>query len=414
MDTNATNSIQAMKLCIAKASAMLIAVILLGYAFPGTPWFFVTLFFGGWLAWTFFEYCVHRFLMHELLVPSKEEKIFNHKHHHQNPHDLAVKPIHRFAVFLLCLAVFLTALKLNNAFTIFAGFTTGFLGYNLLHYLLHQPFCKCLFPKIQRSHILHHTRYPNCGFSFSTTLWDWLFDTLPPKDAQVTPRMAEVFFGKTKKRNPFSTPRIVSRPHGNPLLALVTILTISVFDTACVPVFSDLQSARLVGKGQVEVTPYYTSTGMESESDGANHVGANFAVGLSPKVDLRGRLEANWIKEGSTDYIIGMGPKASLMENRIAAFLPIGYATNSEVFQLQPTMLFTLPFAKEKLEATLAPKYLISLCEDCESNFATNFGLGFSPNFDRWAVRAEYGRMFAEDGVGQFSLGISFHVNPKD
>ncbi len=413
MDSQAKNPTQAMKRCIAQASAMLIAIVLLAYGFPGTPWFFAMLFFGGWLTWTFFEYSIHRFLMHELIVPGKEEKIFNHKRHHQHPHDLVVKPIHRLAIFLFSAAIFVTALKLNNAFTLFAGFTIGFLGYNFLHYLLHQPYCKYLLPQIQRSHILHHTRYPYCGFSFSISFWDWLFDTLPPKDAQVTAKMEDAFFGRKTKRYPLSRPKLGLHSSNNPLLSIVAILIVFASGFSCVPVFSDLQSARLVGKGQVELTPYYTNTGSDSEAGGANHLGANFAIGLSQKVDLRGRVETNWI-EDQNDFILGVGPKTSLIENRIAAFLPVGYGFNSGVFQLQPTMLFSLPFAKEKLEATLAPKYLISLCEDCESNFAANFGLGFSPDFDRWAVRAEYGRILAEDGLGQFSLGISFHVNPKD
>ncbi|SEF63069.1 hypothetical protein [Algoriphagus boritolerans] len=77
-------------------------------------------------------------------------------------------------------------------------------------------------------------------------------------------------------------------------------------------------------------------------------------------------------------------------------------------------MLFTLPFTKEKLEATVAPKYIIPFCEGCEGNFATNFGLGCSSDFRAWALRAEYGRIFEGDGMGQFSLGFSFNVNSKE
>lgn len=398
-----------MKLCFAQASAMLIAIVLLGYAFPGTLWFFAMLFFGGWLAWTFFEYCIHRFFMHELLVPGAEEKLFNHKRHHQHPHDLVVKPVHRLGILLLSLAVVITALKLNNAFTLFAGFATGFLCYNFLHYVLHQPFGKLLLPQIQRSHILHHTRYPHCGYSFSTSLWDWLFDTLPPKEAVVTPKMEEVFFGKVKRRNPFPSPKTGPRRLvcGGALAALLATTS------SCVPIFSDLQSARLVGRRQVEITPYYTNTGTDSEGMGASHLGSNFGIGLSDKVDLRGKFDYYWIEDSGSEIIFGLGPKVSLVENRIAASLPIG--TNLDIFQLQPSLFFTVPFAHEKLEATLSPKYLISLCEDCQANFATNLGLGYSSDFDRWALRAEYGRVIANGGgIGQFSLGLSFHVSKKD
>ncbi|SEF63043.1 sterol desaturase family protein [Algoriphagus boritolerans] len=181
-----------------KTGLILTGVFALAILFRGTPGYFIFLFIGGWISWTFVEYAVHRFILHELIVPGKKESLFHHQEHHINPQDIKVGFLHRIITLVLAIGIFWLALKLNNTFTIFAGFFTGFLFYSFLHYLLHQPYCKFILPKIQRAHIHHHTRYPNKGFSFSTILWDWLFDTLPPKHAEITEKMKENYFNSFK------------------------------------------------------------------------------------------------------------------------------------------------------------------------------------------------------------------------
>ncbi|MDX5340739.1 MAG: sterol desaturase family protein [Cyclobacteriaceae bacterium] len=197
--------------CFFQASLILISVIFFGLICENPIASFLILLAGGWLTWTFVEYAIHRFLMHELIIPGKKADILNHQRHHQHPHDLKVKPIHRVGVLLLAMVLLGIALKVQNAFTILAGFFIGFLIYNYLHYILHHPAGKYILPKIQKAHILHHTRYPTCGYSFSTILWDWLFDTLPPGNAVVTEKMRENFFGNSfLKKKPSSKEQNVS------------------------------------------------------------------------------------------------------------------------------------------------------------------------------------------------------------
>ncbi|TDQ16454.1 fatty acid hydroxylase family protein [Algoriphagus boseongensis] len=184
---------------LAWACSCLSILLIAAFLLKGTIGYFIFLFAYGWLLWTFVEYSIHRFLMHELIVPGKKDELFNHHNHHANPHSLKVKMWHRILVFSLGISIFFLAVTLNNLFTAFAGFFIGFLFYNFLHYILHKPIGKILLPKIQRAHILHHTRYPNCGYSFSTILWDWLFDTLPPKEAEISPKMEENYFGFFRK-----------------------------------------------------------------------------------------------------------------------------------------------------------------------------------------------------------------------
>lgn len=183
-------------LCLLTFLFLEICLLIISSALENRVLVFIVLFASGWLFWTFVEYSIHRFLMHELILPGKKDELFHHHHHHQNPGDLRVRWFHRLFLGISGIGVFWLAIYLNTSFTLLAGFFIGFLLYNLLHYLLHRPIGKYILPNVQRAHILHHTRYPRCGYSFSTILWDWLFDTLPPKDAKVTAQMKKNYFNQ--------------------------------------------------------------------------------------------------------------------------------------------------------------------------------------------------------------------------
>jgi hypothetical protein len=208
----------------------------------------------------------------------------------------------------------------------------------------------------------------------------------------------------------------------NILTGMGTLLLLITFQN-CAPVFSDMQSARLVGKGNFEVTPSYStvSFGEGGESEGIqNHIGAQFALGLSEKVDLRARFEHIWLKEDGeyNEQIIGIGPKFSLVKDRIAGYLPVGFALSDvgESIQVHPTLLFTVPIVPDKLDFNPSAKYLISFCDGCENLVAFNLGLGFSEDITRWAIRAEYGLLYnpGESGhFGQCSVGFSYIFSKK-
>ena len=194
---------------------------------------------------------------------------------------------------------------------------------------------------------------------------------------------------------------------------------------SCAPVFSELQSARMTGAGQVELTPHYSSTSVADGGDSEgiqNHLGLQLAVGVSPKVDLRFRYENIWLKgDGVTDglSLIAFGPKLSLIPDQLALYAPIGTAVGDGItdsWQFQPTVFVTLPVVPQKLDFTVAPKMVVSFCDDCNSYFAFNTGLAISSNITRWAFRPEFGLLFGEDGgtASHLSFGISFNVSrPK-
>lgn len=198
MDSNTKNSSTPIQYSFFLSGLILASVFGLAVLFKDSAGYFIFLFFGGWLTWTFVEYSIHRFLLHDMYVPSKKESLFHHHEHHINPQNIKINSYHRTFSFFLGIAIVWIALELNNIFSIFAGFFVGFLMYSYLHYLLHQPYCKFILPKIQRAHILHHTTNPDQGYSFSTVLWDYLFGTLPSPNVEVTEKMKRFYFESSK------------------------------------------------------------------------------------------------------------------------------------------------------------------------------------------------------------------------
>lgn len=190
------NPTKSFALCVLDTITIMYCLFLLAYSLRDTPGYFIILILTGWLSWTFVEYFIHRFLMHELIIPGKKDVLFNHQEQQQNHKDLKVSFFHRSLIFIFGVGLIWLAWELNNLFTLIAGFFTGFITYNFIHYIIHRPCGKYILPKIQEAHILHHTQYPNCGYSLSTILWDWMYDTLPPKHAEVTEQMRSNFFNK--------------------------------------------------------------------------------------------------------------------------------------------------------------------------------------------------------------------------
>lgn len=203
------------------------------------------------------------------------------------------------------------------------------------------------------------------------------------------------------------------------LSTILVILTLIGGFQSCAPVFSELQSARMVGKGHFEMTPLFSTVSVTDEKETEhiqNELGMQAILGLTDAIDFRFRSEVLWI-EGS-DYsdvglIFGLGPKFRLVENKVALSLPFGTTIDDAIFYnwiFQPTLLLTLPAVPDKIDITISPKYIIPFCDDCQNLGAINLGLAISTDLSKWALRPEYGRMydFGEKGhVGQFSIGLS-------
>ena len=76
------------------------------------------------------------------------------------------------------------------------------------------------------------------------------------------------------------------------LLFIVTLLV----SFKCAPITSDMQSAKSIGKGGIEVTLNtgsldYDDSDENSMSDVQDNFGAHIAYGVGDKIDVRGRFE---------------------------------------------------------------------------------------------------------------------------
>lgn len=180
--------------CVLVFLLIFLPVTILGIAIRSESMKFGLLLLAGWLCWTFAEYFIHRFWMHNRFRNLNHKVYEYHMYHHRHPDEIKIKGWHR--VVLISAGIVLTVFSViwNNSFTIFLGFYWGFTLYSLLHLILHKKWGRYLFPRVQRAHIHHHGKYPDKGFSFSNVFWDWLFGTLPPKDAQISDKMVEFYF----------------------------------------------------------------------------------------------------------------------------------------------------------------------------------------------------------------------------
>ena len=191
---------------------------------------------------------------------------------------------------------------------------------------------------------------------------------------------------------------------------------------------SDLQSARLAGPGNFEITPSYTmgsySVGGETERT-TNQFGIQVARGLTPRIDLRMRYEyidiAPEREEGFS--ILGFGPKFGLVEDRLAIHAPVGFAfggdvdDSSESWMFRPTVLFTHTI-NDHAEITTAGKGVIWLnADDTDNLYGAGLGLGLSSDLDRWVVRPEFGflRNPGEEGtLWHWSVGFTFFPDAEN
>jgi 4-hydroxysphinganine ceramide fatty acyl 2-hydroxylase len=145
----------------------------------------VILFVCGLFSWTFFEYCMHRFLFHTI----GHSCFLNHLHyvihgmHHAYPTDPLRVIFPPFGSFIIGGIIgFMLFFLLSPQFfaVVYAGFIIGYIWYEFMHYAAHHIKWKILlFKRLKRHHLLHHYNhlYKEQNFGVSTTLWDRIFKT---------------------------------------------------------------------------------------------------------------------------------------------------------------------------------------------------------------------------------------------
>ena len=142
-----------------------------------------SIFVGGMLFWTLFEYIMHRFAFHHLAESQRAKKFVYiiHGNHHEYPRDkerLFMPPVPSLIITAVLFSLYYLIMG-NYALFFFPGFVLGYLLYGSMHYAIHAwnppyPWLKPLW----RNHHLHHYKNDHQGFGVSTTLWDRVFGTM--------------------------------------------------------------------------------------------------------------------------------------------------------------------------------------------------------------------------------------------
>ncbi|WP_231940417.1 sterol desaturase family protein [Filimonas lacunae] len=141
----------------------------------------VILALSGLACWTFTEYILHRFVFHFVPKSKAGQRLhfIMHGVHHDYPNDakrLVMPPSVSIPLALLFYSLFYLVLPSgsNNAF--FTGFITGYLVYDMTHYILHHYNFKSRLGKaLKKHHMIHHYANPDKAFGVSSTIWDKVF-----------------------------------------------------------------------------------------------------------------------------------------------------------------------------------------------------------------------------------------------
>ena len=134
----------------------------------------------GLMAWTLFEYAMHRYLFHlDSKVKAVRWLVFLiHGNHHDSPGDpmrgLMPLPV-SIGVGLLVWAGCEAALGMAATWA-FLGFMTGYVIYDAVHYACHQfPMRGRIGAMLKRHHMRHHYVDDEGNFAISAIFWDRVF-----------------------------------------------------------------------------------------------------------------------------------------------------------------------------------------------------------------------------------------------
>ena len=195
----------------------------------------------------------------------------------------------------------------------------------------------------------------------------------------------------------------------------ISFFSIITFD--CAPITSEMQSAKTLGKGGIEISLNSGKVSMESESsddemeldiDGEvqNNSGASFAYGVTDNIDLRLRYENIEITAMPSEVafsMLSLGVKYGILEDRLALFLPYTMYNNDDdstdaAKVISPTLLYTHTL-KDKYEVTPSLKYILPVGDTADDNdpgLAYNLGFGYHIN-DKFTLRGEWGQFIPSE-----------------
>src|SRR3954470_7583808 len=160
--------------------------IMLGVGAPHfSPLEVVGLALGGYLFWTLTEYWMHRLVFHFEPNQGLGARLhwIIHGVHHDHPNDpmrLVMPPSVSVPLATTFLLAFWAVLDTPIALAFGAGFLSGYLVYDMLHFHLHHHVPRTrLGRELRELHMRHHFQDDTNGFGISAPFWDHVFRTVP-------------------------------------------------------------------------------------------------------------------------------------------------------------------------------------------------------------------------------------------
>ena len=185
-------------------------------------------------------------------------------------------------------------------------------------------------------------------------------------------------------------------------ISYITVMTMII--SSCT-VMSNYQSAKTVGKGNMEATGSYTNYSFSmddlDEAFKYNSIGAQGAFGVSDKLDAGVRIERVVSEEIGINHLALSG-KYNILENKLSVFVPVGIYFGDEITEigstlhLRPTMLGNFDI-NDKIEITPSVGYAYALDSDQPSYIQIGIGSGINLK-DEISIRPELGYSLSDDG----------------
>jgi dihydroceramide fatty acyl 2-hydroxylase len=144
----------------------------------------------GYAVWTLFEYWLHRLVFHFEPQNGLGARLhwMIHGVHHDHPNDplrLVMPPAASIPLAALVIGAMWLIAGGARAPAVAAGFLTGYLIYDEMHYALHHHVPKSrLGKRLRELHMRHHFQDDERGFGISAPYWDRVFGTYPGRERQ--------------------------------------------------------------------------------------------------------------------------------------------------------------------------------------------------------------------------------------
>jgi sterol desaturase/sphingolipid hydroxylase (fatty acid hydroxylase superfamily) len=137
----------------------------------------------GYVIWTLTEYFGHRYLFHWEFPGQFGARIhfLIHGVHHIHPNDplrLVMPALLSGPIMLLAFIITRSLFGASLALPVLAGFLSGYLIYDMVHYYVHHAEPRTALGRFyRRFHLMHHFNDPTRGFGVSAPWWDFIFKT---------------------------------------------------------------------------------------------------------------------------------------------------------------------------------------------------------------------------------------------